>query len=176
MLILLGRTGGFLAPVLASTGQGNHVVLFSYYALLDAGIVAIAWFKAWRHLNLLAFVFTFGIGTAWGVLRYEPEKFATTEPFLAPVLRACSSSVAVLFALRTAPRLTDYVDGTLVFGTPVMTMMLQSALVHDRPYAMAFSALALSAVYLGLAAGAWRRRREQLRMLARHFSHSAWPS
>src|SRR6185436_18501255 len=80
-LAALGATGGFLAPVLASTGQGNHVVLFSFYALLDAGIVAIAWFKAWRTLNLLAFVFTYGIGSGWGVLRYAPENFATTEPF-----------------------------------------------------------------------------------------------
>lgn len=167
-LVLLGVTGGFLAPVLASTGQGDHVVLFSYYALLNAGIVAIAWFKAWRVLNLLAFVFTFGIGSAWGVLRYQPEHFASTEPFLA-LFFAFYVAIAILFALRTAPKLTDYVDGTLVFGTPVIVMMLQAGLVHDRPYAMAFSSLALSAVYLALAATAWRLRREQLRLLATAF-------
>jgi uncharacterized membrane protein len=167
-LILLGITGGFLAPVLASTGQGNHVVLFSYYALLNAGIVAIAWFKAWRGLNLLAFIFTFGIGSAWGVLKYRPEHFASTEPFLV-LFFLMFVAIAVLFALRTAPRLGDYVDGTLVFGTPVMTMMLQAGLVHDRPYAMAFSSLTLSAVYLALTALVWRLRREQMRMLAMAF-------
>ena len=172
-LAALGATGGFLAPVLASTGQGNHVVLFSLYALLDAGIVAIAWFKAWRPLNLLAFVFTYGIGTAWGVLRYSPENFSSTEPFVL-LFFVMFVGVAVLFALRRARDpddnpLKDYVDGTLVFGTPVMTMLLQSALVRDRPYAMAFSALGLGAVYLALAAGAWRFRREQLRMLAAAF-------
>ena len=167
-LAALGATGGFLAPILASTGQGDHVVLFSYYALLNAGIVAIAWFKAWRPLNVLAFVFTFAIGTAWGVLRYEPQNFASTEPFLA-LFFVMFVAVAVLFALRRAPRLNDYVDGTLVFGTPVMTMLLQSALVHDRPYAMAFSALTLSAVYLLLAWVIWRRRRAQLRLLAESF-------
>ena len=128
-LVALGATGGFLAPVLASTGQGNHVVLFSFYALLDAGIVAIAWFKAWRALNLLAFVFTYAIGTTWGVLRYAPENFSSTEPFLL-LFFAMFVTVAVLFALRRAPDLKDYVDGTLVFGTPVMTMLLQSALVR----------------------------------------------
>ena len=167
-LAALGATGGFLAPVLASTGQGNHVVLFSFYAVLDAGIVAIAWFKAWRPLNLLAFVFTYAIGTTWGVLKYAPENFATTEPFVI-LFFAMFVTVAVLFALRRATDLKDYVDGTLVFGTPVMTMLLQSALVRHRPYAMAFSALALSAVYVALAAGAWRLRREQLRMLAAAF-------
>jgi len=78
----LAVSGGFLAPILASTGQGDHVVLFSYYAILNGGILAIAWFKAWRPLNLLGFLFTFVIGTAWGVLSYEPRLFASTEPFL----------------------------------------------------------------------------------------------
>ena len=40
---LLAIGCGFLAPVLASSGQGNHVVLFSYYAVLNLGIFAIAW-------------------------------------------------------------------------------------------------------------------------------------
>lgn len=168
VLAVLGALGGYLAPILTSTDQGNHVVLFSYYALLDAGIVAIAWFKAWRPLNLMAFVFTYGIGTAWGVLRYAPENFASTEPFVV-LFFLMFLAVAVLFALRTAPRLTDYVDGTLVFGTPVVTMMLQSALLQGRPYAMSFSALALAAVYLLLARSVWRRGGEQLRLLAESF-------
>ncbi len=167
-LAALGATGGFLAPVLASTGQGNHVVLFSYYALLDAGIVAIAWFKAWRTLNLLAFAFTYGIGTGWGVLRYSPENFATTEPFLL-LFFVMFLAVAVLFALRRPPKLHDYVDGTLVFGTPVFTMVLQAGLVHGREYALAFSALGFGAVYLAMAALIWRRRGEELRLLAEAF-------
>src|SRR5262249_40525268 len=44
-LAVLGTSGGFLAPILASTGSGSHVTLFSYYAVLNAGILAIAWFK-----------------------------------------------------------------------------------------------------------------------------------
>ena len=42
----------------------------------------MAWWHSWRPLNLLAFVSTYGVATAWGVLRYCPEHFATTEPFL----------------------------------------------------------------------------------------------
>jgi uncharacterized membrane protein len=167
VLAALGALGGYLAPILTSTGQGDHVVLFSYYALLDAGIVGIAWFKAWRPLNLQAFVFTYGIGTAWGVLRYSPEQFATTEPFVA-LFFVMFLAVAVLFALRTAPRLTDYVDGTLVFGVPAATILLQSELLRGRPYALSASALVLSAVYLLLARTIWNRRSD-LRMLAESF-------
>ena len=45
-LAAFGAVGGFLAPVLLSTGAGNHVMLFSYYALLNAGIVGVAWFSS----------------------------------------------------------------------------------------------------------------------------------
>ncbi len=75
-LAALGASGGFLAPILASTGTGSHVMLFSYYVILNVGLLGIAWFKAWRPLNVLGFLFTFGIGTLWGARFYRPELFA----------------------------------------------------------------------------------------------------
>ena len=51
-LAILGVVGGFLAPVLTSTGRGSHVALFSYYLVLNGAILGIAWFRAWRELNL----------------------------------------------------------------------------------------------------------------------------
>ncbi len=167
-LSMLGVTGGFLAPVLASTGEGNHVMLFSYYALLNLFVVVQAWFKAWRPLNLLAFVFTFGIGTAWGVMRYEPAQFATTEPFLLYFFLVFVA-IAVLFAHKTAPRLTHYVDGTLVFGTPVVAMALQMELVRDFDHGRAWSAVGAGLVYLLLAAWLQRTQRETLRLLKESF-------
>jgi uncharacterized membrane protein len=155
---LLAVTGGFLAPILASTGAGNHVVLFSYYAVLNAGIVTIAWFKAWRPLNLAGFVFTFVIGTVWGVLRYRAEDFSTTEPFLI-LFFLFYVAVAVLFTLRQAANLRGYVDGTLVFGLPIVAFGLQSALLHELLFRLAYSAVAVSALYLTLA---WLLRRGQV--------------
>lgn len=149
-LAFTGSAGGFLAPILISTGQGSHVALFSYYALLNAGIFAIAWFRAWRALNLLGFVFTFGIATAWGVLRYQPSLLASTEPFLI-LFFLMYVGIALLTALRRHVSLTNYVDGTLVFGTPLVAMGLQTGLVHHIPFAMAWSATALAAFYLGIA-------------------------
>jgi uncharacterized membrane protein len=165
---MLGAAGGFLAPILASTGQGSHVVLFSYYALLDVGIVAVAWYRSWRPLNLLAFVFTFAIGTAWGVTRYAPELLASTEPFLI-LYFLMFVAIAVLFALRRAPELKHYVDGTLVFGTPVVAMALQSQLVAHVPFARAYSALIAGMFYVSLAAILRRRQNPSLRLLVESF-------
>jgi uncharacterized membrane protein len=161
---MLAATGGYLAPVLTATAHGDHVALFSYFALLNLAVVAIAWFRAWRPLNLLAFAFTYGIGTLWGVLRYQPAQLATTEPFVV-LFFLMFAAIAVLFARRQEPRLTDYVDGTLVFGTPVVTIGLQAALVRHVPYALAYSALGLGAFYLLLADQLRRRRHESLRLL-----------
>lgn len=162
-LAFMGSAGGFLAPVLLSTGHGSHVALFSYYALLNAGIFAIAWFKAWRPLNLLGFVFTFTIGSAWGVTAYRPALFATTEPFLI-LFFLMYVGIALLYAVKRELALRHYVDGTLVFGTPIVATALQASLVKDMPFGLAWSAVALSAFYVAIAA--WlARRRDRLALL-----------
>ncbi|AFJ87458.1 MULTISPECIES: DUF2339 domain-containing protein [Burkholderia] len=156
-LAFMGTAGGFLAPVLLSTGHGSHVALFSYYALLNAGVFAIAWFKAWRPLNLLGFVFTFTIGSAWGVTAYRPALLASTEPFLI-LFFLMYVGIALLYAVKRELALRHYVDGTLVFGTPIVATALQAALVKDIPFALAWSAVALSAFYLVVVAWLARRR------------------
>jgi uncharacterized membrane protein len=163
-LAVIGAAGGFVTPILVSTGQGDHVALFSYYTVLNLGILGIAWKKDWRALNLVGFVFTFGIATMWGVLRFVPANYASTQPFLA-VFFLLYVAIAVLFALRRSPMLTDTVDATLVFGVPLIGFGLQAGLVRNFEYGLAWSALAVAAFYLGFAALLAQRRLEQLRLL-----------
>src|SRR5215469_999200 len=165
---ILGATGGYLAPVLAASPHGDHVVLFSYFALLNCFVLVVAWFRSWRPLNLLAFVFTYGIGTTWGVLRYQPENFATTEPFVA-LFFLMFVTISVLYAIRRGANLTHYVDGTLVFGVPVVTMGIHAELVSHIPYALAYSALTLSAFYIALGWTLRRHQQEMLRLLVEAF-------
>lgn len=167
-LAVVGVTGGFLAPILASTGQGNHVILFSYYAVLNAGIVAVAWLKAWRVLNLLGFAFTALIGLAWGAKSYRPELFASTQPFLA-LFFAMYIAIPLLFARRRAVELKDYVDGTLVFGLPVVAFGMQAAIVRHIEYGAAWSALVAALAYLALASALFRRTGTNLRLLVESY-------
>ena len=174
-LAVLGASGGFLAPILASTGGGSHVMLFSYYVMLNVGIVGIAWYRAWRPLNLLGFLFTFAIGTLWGSRFYRPELFASTEPFLV-IFFLMYLAIPVLFARQRARpaaslgalQVQNYVDGTLVFGTPLVVFGLQTQLVRDIQYGSAWSALVLSFVYLIAARMLWSRHRD-LRLLVESF-------
>ncbi|MDZ4813187.1 MAG: DUF2339 domain-containing protein [Pseudomonadota bacterium] len=155
-LAVFGIIGGFAAPILASSGSGNHVALFSYYALLNLAILAISWSKGWRVLNLLGFLFTFLIGTVWGIFKYQPDLFATTEPFLI-LFFVMYLLIPLLPALRNPdPDERDRVDGSLVFGTPLIGFGLQASLLHDDRFGMAWSALALAAIYSTLAWFVWR--------------------
>jgi len=163
-LAVMGISGGFLAPILTSTGSGSHIALFGYFALLNAGIFAMAWYKTWRPLNLLGFVFTFGIATSWGALKYQPALLASTEPFLI-LFFLFYVGIALLYALRQQIALKNYVDGTLIFGTPLAAFGLQAALVHEIQFALAGSAVALSAFYIGIAQYLWQRKRDELRLL-----------
>lgn len=155
-LAALGVLAGFLAPIWLSTGEGNHVALFSYYAILNAGIVAIAWRRPWRLLNLMGFGFTFGIGSLWGALRYRPEDFATTEPFLL-LFFAMYLAIPVLYAAARGPAQRRVFDGSLVFGTPLVAFALQAGLLRGDRMALAFCALGLAAIYALLAALLRRR-------------------
>lgn len=160
-LAVFGILAGFLAPIWLSTGSGNHVALFSYYAVLNLGIFGIAWNRPWKLLNLLGFVFTFGIGTLWGVLKYQPEKFATTEPFLL-LFFALYLLIPIFYARGRMARghgetTHALVDGTLVFGTPLVAFSLQAGLLHggvfgDSRMPLALSALGAAAIYALLAA------------------------
>lgn len=156
--------GGFAAPILASSGGGSHVALFSYFILLNAGILTIAWFKTWRLLNLIGFTGTFGIGFSWGLQSYTAELFWSTQPFLI-IFFLMYIAIGLLFARRKlydaehAPderkallkwsiQQTDYIDATVVFGTPIVGIGLQYALVSHIPYGFAISSLILGIFYL----------------------------
>lgn len=167
-LAIFATAGGFLAPILASSDSGSHVALFTYYGFLNAGIVAIAWYKSWRILNWLGFVFTFIIASLWGHDAYRPEFFASTEPFLV-LFFGFYVAIPILFAHRQPPELKGVVDGSLVFGVPLVGFTLQSALVVDFEYGQAMSALLIAALYISLARILWHKQLEGMRLLTESF-------
>jgi uncharacterized membrane protein len=167
-LAIFGITGGFAAPVLASTGQGNHLILFSYYLLLNLGILALAWHKSWRTLNLLGFAFTFIIGFIFGVLKYHSHHFWSVEPFLI-LFFLIYVTIPILFSRRQPPKLKEFVDGTLVFGNASITFVFQSILVAPFKYATAVSAFCMAVFYLSL--GWWLHKKKSVssKLLAEAF-------
>ncbi len=76
VVAILGLVGGFLTPVLLSTGVDNPGGLFSYIALLDIGLIAVAVRQRWDHLSALGAVGTVFMEVGWAVKFFEPVKIA----------------------------------------------------------------------------------------------------
>jgi len=164
-LAVMGIVGGFLAPILSASGSDNYIGLFSYYVLVNLLVLVLAWYRSWRVLNWLSFVFTYVIAGIWGVLSYTPERFLSVEPFLI-IFFVMYNAISVLFALRRSVALKNYVDATLVFGNPIIAFGYQLGMVKQYEYGVAISALVLGGFYLLLARVLWRRLGENLRLFA----------
>ena len=57
-LAVIAALGGFLNPLLVSTGRGSLGALYLYLLLLDAGILGLAIFKRWRPLTAVSMAAT----------------------------------------------------------------------------------------------------------------------
>lgn len=58
ILIVFSLFGGFLAPLMISTGQSNYPFLFIYITVINIGMLAIAFLKQWKSIGWIAFFFT----------------------------------------------------------------------------------------------------------------------
>ncbi|HVW94561.1 MAG TPA: DUF2339 domain-containing protein [Mucilaginibacter sp.] len=54
-LAVIALIGGFASPFMVSNGSANYTGLFVYLLVLNTGLLIIAWYKAWRILNISAF-------------------------------------------------------------------------------------------------------------------------
>lgn len=149
-MAIFGILAGFMAPFWLSTGAGEHVVLFSYYALLNLGVLAMAWRRPWRELNLLGFAFTWGVGVAWGVLAYVQADYPTAQGFLL-LFFAFYLAIPLLYLRLRPGHGYDRIDGALVFGTPLLAFPLQALLLEGERLPLALWALGLAALYAVLA-------------------------
>ena len=74
-LAVLSLIGGFAAPFMLSTGDGNYVVLFSYIAILNLGLLAVSYFKKWKIASILDFIFTTILFVSWCVIEISKNDF-----------------------------------------------------------------------------------------------------
>lgn len=150
VLALLGLSGAFVAPMLASSGQSQYVVLFSYYLLLAAFIIALSWRRAWRALIFAGFLFTFAVGTGWGLRSYVADDYLAVQGFLIAFFVLFTATHVAQTVLR-APGAAGWQSGSLLFGPPLAAGVLQAALVQPFEYGAAISAALAGLYYLGLA-------------------------
>jgi uncharacterized membrane protein len=94
-LAVIALLGGFATPFMVSTGEGNYKVLFTYLLILNAGMLALANFKKWSILNILAFALTWLLFGYWALFSFgglEPEP-------VWPAMAFATAFYAVFFAM-----------------------------------------------------------------------------
>ncbi len=149
-LAVVGIIGGFLTPFLVSTGNNNLAGLFTYIAVLDIGILAIAIFKQWRELNLVGLVGTFLVFLAWFMRFYTHDQLGQTQFFITVFFVIFSLSTIVYLLFRTLPIVS--LDMLMMVGVPTAYALVSYNLL-DRDYHayMGFFAVALALWYFLLA-------------------------
>ncbi|WP_193015272.1 DUF2339 domain-containing protein [Proteus sp. FME41] len=164
-LAVLASLGGYLAPVLLSTGSGNYVALFSYYLILSIGILVISHWQVWRLLNLIGFAFTFGIGFMWAIPNYTHADYLPCQLFL--IANWFIFGVATeLSTLKNKLKLNLPFDATLLFGTPLIGFIFQHRLASEWEYGVAIASSLYGLAYFALSWFALKRYREEGKLLA----------
>jgi phage shock protein PspC (stress-responsive transcriptional regulator) len=71
----IGLVGAYSIPFLLSEGSGEALILFSYMAIINSGILFIAFKKYWKPLYLVSFFVTWLIFVSWYFSKYESEEY-----------------------------------------------------------------------------------------------------
>ena len=77
-LAIIGILGGFLTPIMVSTGQNKFYGLFTYILMLDLGILGMAFYKRWNVLNYIGFLGTLIIFGGWAERHYSEDQLLQT--------------------------------------------------------------------------------------------------
>lgn len=149
LLAVLGTLGGYLTPIMLSTGQHNDLGLFSYLLLLALGITGIAWRQRWPALTYLSFVchnLIFFADVNWIPRGVD---FATTMPFFAAYFVLFTT--AVILPCLTRGQEVSSLEPTGLFLIAAVFFYGSYELVQNtfNTRAVAWVTLGMAAYYTG---------------------------
>ena len=148
-IAVMALVGGFLVPVLLSTGRDQYGILFAYIVLLDLGMLGVVIGRSWRWIGSLAYVGTQFLFWSWYSEHYHSEK--------RPAALLFQTAIFLLFILAgLAPNLRRRATGweewvRLAVNPFVFYATCYALLNDDRHDWMAALALLLAVVYAALA-------------------------
>lgn len=98
----LGTTaliGGFIAPFLVGSGDGNYIVLFTYLTILNVGMFGLSLYKKWAELPIISFGATYFIFLMYVLDRFFDYPSAAEAPTQAKYLFLFASAFYFIFLL-----------------------------------------------------------------------------
>ena len=148
-IAVLALAGGFLVPLLLSTGRDQYRVLFTYVGILDLGVLGVTIARSWRWIGSLAYLGTQFLFWGWYGEHYHPEKRLAVLLFQAAIF-------LIFVGADLAPNLRHQAAGweewIRLAVNPFVFYSICYALLNDDYHDwMAVLALVLATVYALLA-------------------------
>jgi len=139
-IAIVALVGGFLSPVLISTGQNHPYVLFSYIAMLDLVAIGAAYFRRWRAIDLLCLIGTALMYHGWYLEFYETDQM-TPALIYTTLFYLMFLVIPLLHGL--VRRLPEEVVGLVivVLNAVFSFYCYYNVLFHDYRHVMGFVAL-----------------------------------
>ncbi len=146
-IALLAQIGGLITPLLVSTHQDHELALFTYLLILGAGVLGVAWVRAWKSLLPVQFAGTLIFFWGWYADFYREPAMAITILF------------ATLFFLLFAaiPVVRSWRDGgisaleicVVALNALFIAVTLHQILWPQYRWALTAAIVALAAAHLG---------------------------
>ena len=165
IIAFLSLLGGYLTPIVISSGQNLAMPLFSYLLALAVGAVGCAMFRRWRAVNWIALVGTYLLYSGWFEKFYTPAQMTLTLTWLG-VFGGLFLVQPILYGLvrKVAARAEDV--GLVVANSAAVFYYLWRILYAEHQQAQAIAAATVGAVHLVLLAVVLVRCREDRKLQA----------
>ncbi|WP_201504686.1 DUF2339 domain-containing protein [Psychrobacter aestuarii] len=166
-LAVLALSGGFFAPLLTGTDSGSLSLLFGYYLLLNTAVALMAHYRAWKVLNLVSVLASFGVAYYLGLTESISVAAQINEQRWMLVLLTALHVLLYLFvAVRYAQHIIAYnsqtqtypqdtrslfpIDTSLLFSVPVLAFGIFAVLLEPISDGLTITAGILALMYLGV--------------------------
>jgi len=133
----LSLLGGFLTPVIVSTGQNLPMPLFSYVTILSVGAILCAYYRKWRAVDWLSFAGTFALYTGWFEKFYRPVIRTATGP--PPQMPVALAWLGIFFAIYLVlPILYQLIRKVKAHKEDVILVLANAAIVFYYSWTILF--------------------------------------
>ncbi len=162
-IAIMALVGGFLVPILLSTGRDQYRFLFTYITALDLGVLGVVLARRWRWIGSLAYLCTQGMFWAWYNEHYHPEKRIAVLVFQAVVFLMFVATDLAPHIRREAAGWEEWVR--VAVNPFVFYATCYSLFNGDQHQWMGALALVMAVVYAALARAELELRPSDRRML-----------
>ncbi|MGB3183766.1 MAG: DUF2339 domain-containing protein [Cyclobacteriaceae bacterium] len=130
----IALVGAYAVPLLLSDGSGRVAVLFTYTAIINAGILVVAYFKSWIRLSYSSLVITWLLYTSWYVSGYDAEANFTASLIFLSVTFLTFYAMFLVYKLRQKQPFM-FEDLILLLGNSLLYYMVVFVQMQQYPAA-----------------------------------------